>query len=92
MLAVNPNKAYSCLIVMNMRLQQHTLFNGHDPYSPSLQKQDSEETNQYLLSLRQFESLYTKYRASIDLQLTSSEHKEVFLKTKTKSHCYALSS
>jgi hypothetical protein len=90
MLSINLNKNYTCLIVMNTKLQQHTVFNGHDPYSPLLLK-DSEEARQYLLTLRHFENLYSKFRAAVDLQMTSSEHKEVFLKTKTKTHCYALS-
>jgi hypothetical protein len=86
-------KFYNHVVILNRKLEQHTLFNGYDAYSPELQPESAmltERASEYLQSLRFFESLYSKYRASLEANLQAAGG-ELFLKTKTATHTYALS-
>lgn len=85
------------MVVMNRKLNQHTLFNCHDAYSPQLNSQDQQETSlqpfaqEYLQCLRHWESLYSKYRAAVDNSMQAQSQPELFLKVKQSTHSYCLS-
>ena len=70
------------MIVANTRLQQHTVFNCYDTYSDDLELKVDGVTHggnseDYLASLRHFESLYSRYKRRLNRNLN-----DVFLKVK----------